>query len=230
MANNSLIPYSPPQKNWKEILKSKLNFKINYNYVSVCSFIGVLLLAGSGRFWHDTPVTPTVAVQKTATLITADDVKPYVPDTDDFNVLAKAYIKNYSELAQEQQRKYKIPASITLAQGLIEGKAGTSKLAKGNNNHFGMKCFSRNCKKGHCTNHKDDSHKDFFRKYKNVRESFEAHSQLLSKKSYAKLKQYGNDYRKYAYGLKSCGYATDKTYAEKLIGVIEKYDLHRFDK
>ena len=142
---------------------------------------------------------------------------------------ARAYIEKFAPVARKEQAAFGVPASISLAQGLIESRAGTSKLAKGNNNHFGMKCFSRNCKKGHCSNFTDDTHKDFFRKYTNPWDSWRDHSRMLSKGRYAKLKKYGSNYRQWAYGLKSIGYATDRTYAEKLIGVIERYDLHRFD-
>jgi flagellum-specific peptidoglycan hydrolase FlgJ len=142
---------------------------------------------------------------------------------------AATYIENFAPVARKEQAAFGVPASISLAQGLIESRAGTSKLAKGNNNHFGMKCFSRNCKKGHCSNFTDDTHKDFFRKYANPWDSWRDHSRMLSKGRYAKLKKHGSNYRQWAYGLKSIGYATDRTYAEKLIGVIERYDLHRFD-
>lgn len=142
---------------------------------------------------------------------------------------AESYIHQYSEIARKEQAEFGVPASISLAQGLVESRAGTSKLAVNNNNHFGMKCFSRHCKKGHCSNFTDDTHKDFFRKYPNPWESWREHSRMLSKGRYAKLKKHGTDYRKWAYGLKSIGYATDRTYAEKLIGVIERYNLHRFD-
>jgi flagellum-specific peptidoglycan hydrolase FlgJ len=143
---------------------------------------------------------------------------------------ADKYIKRFSLIAKTEQKKYGIPASISLAQGLIESRAGTSNLATKNNNHFGMKCFSKNCSKGHCTNHTDDTHKDFFRKYKDPLDSWKDHSRMLSQGRYSKLKKYGDDYKKWAYGLKSIGYATDKQYAEKLIGVIEKYQLQRFDQ
>lgn len=142
---------------------------------------------------------------------------------------ADKYIKKFAKIAKSEQKKHGIPASISLAQGLIESRAGTSKLAVNNNNHFGMKCFSKNCNKGHCTNHTDDTHKDFFRKYPDSIESWKDHSRMLSQGRYAKLKKYGSDYRKWAYGLKSIGYATDKSYAEKLIGVIEKYKLNQYD-
>jgi len=140
------------------------------------------------------------------------------------------YINRFSKIAQGEMAKFGIPASISLAQGLIESRAGTSKLAVSNNNHFGMKCFAKNCAKGHCSNHTDDTHKDFFRKYNNAWESWRAHSQLLASGRYEKLKRHGRDYRAWANGLQSAGYATDKKYASKLIGIIERYDLHCYDR
>jgi flagellum-specific peptidoglycan hydrolase FlgJ len=113
---------------------------------------------------------------------------------------------------------------------LVESRAGTSRLAKNNNNHFGIKCFSKRCAKGHCTNATDDHHKDFFRKYKSAWESWREHSQLLAGGHYSRLQKCGSDYRQWAYGLKSLGYATDKTYAEKLIGMIERYELYKYDR
>jgi flagellum-specific peptidoglycan hydrolase FlgJ len=141
-----------------------------------------------------------------------------------------AYIKQYAPVAIAQMKKYGIPASISLAQGLVESRAGTSSLAVNNNNHFGMKCFSKNCKKGHCTNYTDDTHKDFFKKFPSPKESWQAHSELLSSGRYAKLKKYGRDYRAWAKGLKNAGYATDPGYAGKLVGIIEMYDLHEYDR
>lgn len=140
------------------------------------------------------------------------------------------YIDRFSKIAIGEMEKYGIPASISLAQGLIESRSGSSKLAVNNNNHFGIKCFSRQCRKGHCSNFTDDTHKDFFRKFNNPWESWREHSKLLASGRYKKLRKYGRDYRQWAYGLKSVGYATDRTYAEKLIGIIERYDLQRFDR
>lgn len=143
---------------------------------------------------------------------------------------ALEYIEKYQLIARAEMEKFEIPASIALAQGLVESRAGTSRLARGNNNHFGMKCFSKKCPTGHCTNATDDHHKDFFRKYGSAWESWRAHSLLLNSGHYSKLKKFGRNYRQWAHGLKSLGYATDRTYAEKLIGMIEKYGLHRFDR
>ncbi len=140
------------------------------------------------------------------------------------------YIARFSKVAQAEMKKYGIPASITLAQGLLESNIGTSKLATNNNNHFGIKCFSKKCKKGHCSNFNDDHHKDFFRSYKTAWESYRAHSLLLQKPRYKKLyKLKSTDYKNWARGLKSAGYATDKQYANKLIKLIERLKLDRFD-
>lgn len=144
--------------------------------------------------------------------------------------LVSSYINRFAKVARIEQQKFGIPASISLAQGLVESRYGTSSLARKANNHFGIKCHSKRCAKGHCVNATDDSHKDFFRIYGNAWESWRAHSQLLAGKRYAKLKKHGRDYRKWAQGLEQLGYATDRSYAEKLIGVIEKYDLHRYDR
>ena len=141
-----------------------------------------------------------------------------------------AYVKKFAKTAQSEMRTYKIPASITLAQGLLESNVGESRLATKNNNHFGIKCFSRKCRKGHCSNFTDDSHKDFFRKYKSAWESFRAHSQLLKAKRYRGLyKLEPDDYRGWAVGLKKAGYATDPKYAQKIIELIEDLDLDEYD-
>lgn len=140
------------------------------------------------------------------------------------------YLKRFAPLAVESMEKYGIPASITLAQGLLESNVGDSRLAKENNNHFGIKCFETNCKTGHCTNYTDDSHKDFFRKYANAAESYQAHSRFLQRPRYAHLEKLGTkDYKNWAHGLRKAGYATDKKYGPKLIKIIEALKLYRFD-
>ena len=141
------------------------------------------------------------------------------------------YIKQFAPIAQEEMKAFGIPASITLAQGLLESNVGDSRLAKRNNNHFGIKCFSKNCKKGHCSNYTDDSHKDFFRVYPSAWESYREHSKFLQKPRYKHLKKLGSkDYKNWAHGLRKAGYATDKKYAFKLIKIIEALNLNRFDK
>lgn len=141
----------------------------------------------------------------------------------------EAYIAKWKGAAIRSMRKTSVPASITLAQGIVESNSGKSSLAIDDNNHFGIKCFSKHCKKGHCVNKTDDSHKDFFRKYKSAEECFVDHGIKISTGRYKKLKRYGMNYRKWAIGLKLCGYATDGNYANILINTIERYNLHKFD-
>ena len=146
------------------------------------------------------------------------------------NSIVKTYVSRYLPLAKIEQNLYGIPTSITLAQGLLESDAGGSRLAKRNNNHFGIKCFSRTCAKGHCANFTDDSHKDFFRIYKNVWESYRAHSLFLQKPRYKHLLDLSKtDYKAWAKGLSKAGYATDKRYADKLITLIEALELNQYD-
>ncbi len=131
-------------------------------------------------------------------------------------------------MADEQQRLHKIPASITLAQGLLESGAGRSTLAREANNHFGIKCHGWT---GKTVRHDDDLKDECFRKYNNPRESFEDHSEFLKRDLYKSLFELKiTDYRGWAKGLKACGYATDKSYANKLIQIIETYELYQYDK
>jgi len=141
------------------------------------------------------------------------------------------YVQRFAKVAQIEQEKFGIPASIKLAQGVLESQAGKSPLATQNNNHFGIKCFSRKCRKGHCRNFKDDSHKDFFRIYPSAWESYRNHSLLLkNEERYQALFNHPtDDYRSWAYGLAKAGYATDKQYADKLIGLIEALGLDQYD-
>lgn len=156
-----------------------------------------------------------------------DRVKSQDKNADE---LTLDYIKRYALIAKAEQRKFGIPASITLAQGILESRYGTSKLAVENNNHFGIKCFARNCKKGHCTNFTDDTHKDFFRMYASVWESYRAHSLLLVNGARYRSLFRTRDYKKWAYGLQAKGYATDRRYAAGLIGIITKYQLYKYDR
>lgn len=138
------------------------------------------------------------------------------------------YIKTYSDLAVQHQKKYKIPASITLAQGLLESGAGQSDLARRSNNHFGIKCHSD--WRGGRVYHNDDRRGECFRKYKRVEDSYEDHAKFLQRSRYDRLfKLKITDYKGWARGLQKCGYATDRAYANKLIKVIEDYELYRYD-
>lgn len=139
------------------------------------------------------------------------------------------YINQYHAMAVDQMRRHGIPASITLAQGLLESGAGQSRLAREANNHFGIKADSRWT--GRYLVMADDRPDDRFRVYRNVAESYEDHSLFLcSSRRYAGLFSLSpTDYRGWARGLKAAGYATNPRYAESLISIIERYSLHRYD-
>ena len=139
------------------------------------------------------------------------------------------YITQYGYIAVQQGDRYNIPPSITLAQALHESGAGLSRLSLESNNHFGIKCHKD--WKGARTYWDDDLKDECFRKYNNVAESYEDHSRfLVDKKRYSKLFLLRKtDYRGWAKGLQECGYATDRAYANKLIKMIEDYELYLFD-
>ncbi|MGL5317841.1 MAG: glucosaminidase domain-containing protein [Bacteroidales bacterium] len=139
------------------------------------------------------------------------------------------YIDTYKEIAISHSKKYKIPASITLAQGLLESNAGKSRLAKEGNNHFGIKCHSSWT--GRRMYHDDDAKDECFRKYRDARDSYEDHAQFLTNGSrYAFLFNYKTtDYTSWAKGLSKAGYATDRHYPSKLIRIIEEYNLAVYD-
>ena len=140
------------------------------------------------------------------------------------------YIDKYSDIAIKEMKRTGVPASITLAQGILESNAGQSVLATKGNNHFGIKCH--NDWKGKTMKMDDNAPKECFRVYPNAEASFRDHSDFLRSrdryKSLFELKQ--TDYKGWARGLKKAGYATDPGYADKLITLIEDYELYRFDK
>lgn len=138
------------------------------------------------------------------------------------------YIEMWKDVAIAQMVEYKIPASITLAQGILESGYGNSDLARKANNHFGIKCHDWTGKKFY----KDDDKKDeCFRSYKDASESYKDHSLFLSGRSrYAKLFELKlTDYKGWAKGLREAGYATNPKYADLLIDLIEKNGLDKFD-
>lgn len=139
------------------------------------------------------------------------------------------YINKYANMAIGQMDAFGIPASITLAQGILESGAGRSTLAREGNNHFGIKCHSDWTGRSMLRN--DDKPNECFRVYMSVEDSFRDHSLFLRRKRYASLFDLPiNDYKGWAKGLKACGYATDPNYAERLISIIELYSLNEFDK
>lgn len=139
------------------------------------------------------------------------------------------YIEKYKKIAQEDMVKYGIPASITLGQGILESGAGTGPLSQQANNHFGIKCHKEWT--GLSVKHDDDTAQECFRKYDNPEQSYRDHSIFLTTRKYyiPLFKLEKNDYVGWAKGLKDAGYATDKAYPTKLISLIERYQLQRYD-
>ena len=150
------------------------------------------------------------------------DVKVYANNTE-------RYIDFHKATAQNEMSLYGIPASITLAQGILESGSGNGRLSVEANNHFGIKCHDWTGKKIY---HDDDEKQECFRKYKDAKYSFRDHSLFLTeRKRYSKLfKLKKEDYKGWAKGLKAAGYATDRKYPQKLISLIERYNLHEYDK
>lgn len=142
---------------------------------------------------------------------------------------AEDYIERFSGIAVKEMNNYGIPASITLAQGLLESGNGNSSLARDANNHFGIKCTTE--WKGKTILKDDDQKDDCFRVYTSPEESFRDHSEFLKRKRYASLFELNkNDYRGWAEGLKQAGYATNPRYADLLITLVDRYDLSKFDR
>ena len=139
------------------------------------------------------------------------------------------YIATFAEIAQMEMKAYGIPASITLAQGLLESGLGKGELAQKTNNHFGIKCHTG--WQGDYDHHDDDEKGECFRKYNHPMYSYRDHSIFLTGRSrYAFLFNLPNDdYKEWAKGLRKAGYATDRHYPQKLIALIERHDLHKYD-
>jgi len=142
--------------------------------------------------------------------------------------VVEEYIDGYAEIAKEEMELYKIPASITLAQGILESGAGKGELSRRANNHFGIKCHDW---QGDKVYHDDDRSQECFRKYNDSKYSYRDHSLFLTeRRRYADLFELDpDDYKAWANGLRAAGYATDRRYPRKLIDLIERYQLDRFD-
>ncbi|MCH4828373.1 MULTISPECIES: glucosaminidase domain-containing protein [Flavobacterium] len=143
--------------------------------------------------------------------------------------IVNGYVLQFKDVAMNNMKEHKVPASIILAQGILESGAGTGTLCRTANNHFGIKCHKEWT--GESVRYDDDAAQECFRKYENPSHSYRDHSLFLTSRSwYAplfKLDPY--DYKGWAYGLKKSGYATDPKYPEKLISIIERYKLHEYD-
>ncbi len=154
--------------------------------------------------------------------------KKSAPTYGSYTVKIANYIDLYAEIAMEQMRQYKIPASITLAQGILESGAGTGDLTMRSNNHFGIKCHDW---KGQKVYHDDDKKGECFRKYSLAKFSFQDHSIFLSTRGryFNLFKLPKDDYKGWAKGLQAAGYATDPKYPSKLIRLVEKFKLYKYD-
>jgi len=168
-------------------------------------------------------------VAKTETKQQTKTIKPN-QDGKDLDFATLRYIAKYEDVAKKEMKEYGVPASITLAQGILESQSGKSELAIEGNNHFGIKCHDN--WHGEKILHDDNEAQECFRKYNNPAESFKDHSQFLAgRKRYAFLFRLPiTDYEAWARGLKKAGYATDPSYPDKLIYLIEKYHLDKLDK
>jgi hypothetical protein len=144
-------------------------------------------------------------------------------------ITREEYIQTYKELAMQEMERVRIPASVTLAQGILESGDGNSTLARKANNHFGIKCHDW---KGKTIRQDDDEKNECFRKYKSVEHSYRDHSDfLVTRKRYSALFELEmDDYEGWARGLKKAGYATSPSYAQSLIKLIEEHNLQQYDE
>lgn len=142
--------------------------------------------------------------------------------------LVYQYIERFKKVAIFEYGKYGILPSVKLAQGILESGYGKSYLCKNTNNHFGIKCFGE-CDDDNSINMEDDDPNDRFKKYTSSWESYRDHSLLLQKNRYEKCLKCRKDYKCWALNLKKSGYATSKKYTEKIINIIEKYELYKYD-
>lgn len=168
-------------------------------------------------------------IDRTTTVEKTPAESEVIQDTPEVYANAtEEYIAIYSDIAQDEMRQYGIPASITLAQGILESGSGKGRLSAEANNHFGIKCHDWDGAKIY---HDDDASQECFRKYKSSRYSFRDHSLFLTGRArYSKLFDLDiGDYEGWAKGLRAAGYATDRKYPQKLISLIERYQLSRFD-
>lgn len=199
--------------------------KIKYLLYSLC-IVGLIVSCKSKK-----RAAERVATSKKEIVVSRQKEKKSVQPVKTSTIQNKTvyYIERFKDAAMNEMRKYKIPASITLAQGILESGSGSSELTKKSNNHFGIKCHKG--WNGGRVYHDDDEKGECFRKYKDPSKSFRDHSLFLVERSrYAKLfKLKKGDYIKWAKGLSAAGYATDRRYPAKLIGLIEKYQLYKYD-
>ena len=206
----------------------------------IYTLLGLLILSSCGtqnrvsktkkRTKKATKVEKTTPKEKPVEVVkTTPDVTVKVPKATATKSITEVYIDTYKDVAIREMELHGIPASITLAQGILESGSGKGKLTVRSNNHFGIKCHKG--WKGQKVYHDDDEDQECFRKYANPAYSFTDHSLFLTGRSrYAGLfKLPKDDYKGWAKGLKKAGYATDRKYPKKLIALIERYKLYKYD-
>jgi flagellum-specific peptidoglycan hydrolase FlgJ len=179
---------------------------------------------------QDKPIATTPnSTQKNATKNRTVETIQSTSKTVVYSNVVEGYVQEYKGIAMGNMENYGIPASIILAQGILESGAGNGDLALSANNHFGIKCHTGWT--GETVKHDDDSDQECFRKYKDPAESYKDHALFLTGRSrYSALFSLPKgDYEAWAKGLRSAGYATDPKYPEKLISYIERYNLHQYD-
>ncbi|MDC1259530.1 glucosaminidase domain-containing protein [Flavobacteriaceae bacterium] len=191
--------------------------------IIIVIFLGLLISSCGARRKAKLKVTSS-KVEITINKTSKPEPSKNTPVTNN----ALDYISYYKSISISEMYLYGIPASITLAQGILESGSGKARLARDANNHFGIKCHDW---KGARVYHDDDKAQECFRKYKDPSQSFRDHSEFLAnRKRYAglfKLKK--DDYKGWAKGLRKAGYATDPKYPQKLISLIERYELYKYD-
>ncbi len=203
---------------------------MKFKDILICLFIVSLLASCKSK--KSAIKKQSKPVVKEVVQPTVETIEPVKKQEEVKSVITNSteeYIKQYSAISMKEMHDYKIPASITLAQGILESSSGKSLLTLRSNNHFGIKCHKG--WKGKKTYHDDDEKGECFRVYKDPRTSFKDHSEFLTTRSrYRNLFELeAGDYVGWAKGLSAAGYATDRRYPAKLIGLIEKYKLHQFD-
>ncbi len=208
----------------------KLLVLLTVVFLSSCSSSRVITSKEANRKYgntSDTVIKKDSIVQEEKVVETVVEVLPNETPLNT-NDKVSVYIHTYKTIAQQEMKHTGIPASITLAQGILESGAGHGDLTKRANNHFGIKCHNWT---GERVYHDDDRRGECFRKYEHPAQSFKDHSEFLtSRKRYAFLFQLNRkDYTGWAKGLRKAGYATDPKYPSKLISLIERYNLHVYD-
>ncbi len=198
----------------------------------LCALLLIISSCGTRKKVITTKKGSSVEVNVNVPAVKAP-TKPKTPTTPNIATTIPSstqdYVNRYSTIAMEEMKNYGIPASITLAQGILESGSGKGRLSTKANNHFGIKCHGW---KGDKIYHDDDASQECFRKYKDAKYSYRDHSLFLKgRKRYSKLFQLEkDDYKNWAKQLRAAGYATDKKYPQKLISLIERYNLTQYDK